>query len=139
MYGLTIIGISAGVLLVLTALFRVELKNGERLFLGGFRGWLDTVVSSLFEWFARVLSYLHAGVFRTTLHYIVHHILDRIIAALIRLQKRLFQVYEKNKWKHKTIERVDSKDNVDEHLSAIAEHKRETALTPAQKRKLRKH
>lgn len=134
--GLTVMGVSAVVLVVLTALFRAEMKRRERVLLGGVRGGLDAMVLYITGIFGRLCAHLQAGVIRTTMHYIVHHVLEGVISVLLRLQKRLFRVYEKNKWHHNP---SSGSENTDPHLTAIAEHKKETALTPAQKRKLRKH
>ena len=133
---LTVLGISAVVLLVLTALFRIEAKKKKRFFLSTVRGWLDAVVASVTHQCVCFFAHMRAGMMRTTVHYVVHHILGSIILFLTGLQKKLFRLYEKNKWQQKV---SLQNQGGDAHLNAIAEHKKDTALTAAQKRKMRKH
>lgn len=135
-YGLYVLGGSFGVLLALTLLYRAEQKHQTRLLLTGVRNALDRVVVWVQSFFAQVFTKLGAGAVRASLHYIVHHVLEGIIALLKRLQRRLFRAYERSKWQHSNV-----RDDVEPegHLHEIAKHKGETALTEAEKRKLRKH
>lgn len=133
---LSLLGGSAAVLLVLTVLFRKEAIHGERVFLSTARGKLDGVVLKIRNFWSKVFSHLGSGVFRATIHYIMHQFLGVIIHGLLRAQKKLFELHERHR---KINKHVQEKSEGDPHLTAIAAHKEETALSETEKRKRRAH
>ena len=133
--GLTAVGLSAGLLALLTLLFRTELARGERLFLSGVRTFLDKVVLWMSSKIGSFFSHIGAGSLRFIYHYLVHKMLSSFIRFLTRAQERLYALQHRNKRSAKVIRSSEDKT----HLEAIADHKVETTLSEAEKRKRRSH
>ncbi|MFT5831866.1 MAG: hypothetical protein ACI9SY_000242 [Candidatus Paceibacteria bacterium] len=98
-----------------------EQKKGERLFLTRFRNWLDRLCEGLAKRVRQMCT-----VTTVSCVYIIHQLraaLALAIAPRPRKQKRQRDplVFSKT----------------DNHLSSMHDHKSDTALTPAQKKKLR--
>ena len=133
---LSVVGGSAALLLVLVALFKKEASRGERVMFSGARAQFDRAVMAVSAAFQKVMSRMGAGVFRVTLHYIMHQVLGALIESLMKVQKKLFELHERHLKISKAV-REESEHN--SHLDAIAAHKEETALTEAEKRKMKAH
>jgi hypothetical protein len=98
-----------------------EQKKGERLFLTTLRGWLDRCLESLIS---RIRQVIH--VISISFMYVIHQLragLARAIAPQPRRQR-------------KPQERLQF-EKTDNHLSSMHDHKSDTALSTAQKKKLR--
>lgn len=124
---------SAFVLVVLFALFKKETAREERIVLSAAREHLDTAVLKVGGAIAHFFAQMGAGTFRATIHYVLHQVLGVVIGGLTRVQRKLYELYER----HTRMSREMRHSGGATHLNEIAAHKEETALTDAQKRKLR--
>jgi len=117
-------GIVLGVTMLLFAsmvlLVAQEQKAGERKVLRRFRGWLDRVLGKLIALIRRIIKTI-----TISFVYIVHQLRHAIAAAIAPRPRRRKQ---KDKLQ---FERTSN------HLSSMHDHKDDTALTEAQKKKLR--
>jgi hypothetical protein len=98
-----------------------EQKKSERLFLATFRSWLDCCLESLVHHLKQVMH-----VICISFMYVIHQLragLARAIAPQPRRQR-------------KPKERLQF-EKTDNHLSSMHDHKSDTALSTAQKKKLR--
>jgi len=117
-------GIVLGVTILLFAgmvlLVAKEQHAGERKVLRRFRGWLDRVLGkliALIRWICKTVS--------ISFVYVIHQLRLAIAAAIApRPRKRKQQA------------RIEY-ERTDNHLSSMHDHKADTALTEAQKKKLR--
>jgi hypothetical protein len=132
-----IILIASVLTLVFTAgVFRIEdARNGKLLFAVRLRGFFDAVVTKVVGKLSKVETYLGKGFVRLMLHYFAHGILRRVLSFVSSTQKKLEHLLRRNKQVAKEIRTKKEKT----HLDKIAEHKEETALTEAQKKKMRSH
>jgi hypothetical protein len=97
-----------------------EQKAGERKVLRRFRGWLDRVVGALIALMRRLLKTI-----KISFVYVVHQ-LRHAIAAAIAPRPRKRKQNDKLQF-----------ERTNNHLSSMHDHKADTALTDAQKKKLR--
>jgi cell division protein FtsB len=132
---LTYVGGSVTVLLLLTAIYIIEDSKGRRIILPRIRGWFDAVCRWFLLQASLFFSFFSKGFVRVLLHYGVHSILNRLLATLRKLEKKVEELVRRNRTVVKNIRKVHTKS----HLDEIAEHKEETALSPGQKKKLRSH
>jgi hypothetical protein len=117
-------GIVLGVTILLFAgmvlLVAQEQKAGERKVLGRFRGWLDRMLGKLIALVRRIIKTI-----TISFAYVIHQFRHTIAAAIAPRPRR-----RKSKDKLQ-FERTGN------HLSSMHDHKDDTALTEAQKKKLR--
>jgi hypothetical protein len=117
-------GIVLGVTILLFAsmvlLVAKEQKAGERKVLGRFRGWLDRMLGKVIALVRRIIKTI-----TISFVYVVHQLRHAVAAAIApRPRKRK----QKDKLQY---------ERTDNHLSSMHDHKADTALTEAQKKKLR--
>lgn len=122
-------------LLLLTFLYVAEDIKGERVFLGSIRVLLDSFLLFLKTLFLKGIHFFTNGFVRVLLHYGFHNILNRLLALLRSLEKRVEDLVRKNRKVVKDIHAVKTRN----HLDEIAEHQEETALTDTQKEEMRSH
>jgi len=123
---------SLATMLVLSILFRVEDARGKR-FLETIRSLFDTVCGVIARSIRRTRVWFGAGMVRLFFHYLAHKLL-KVGLAVMRTCERFFEKrlrYNRQK-AHKLSESIEQS-----HLAAIAEHKRDTALTEREKQHLR--
>jgi len=112
--GVTIL-LFAGMVLLVSS----EQKTGKRKVLGGLRGWFDRVCDAL-------IRMIRAGVHTISIScvYIIHQLRHAMAAAIAPRPRRRKQQAKLQ------YERTDN------HLSSMHDHKADTALSDAQKKKL---
>lgn len=98
-----------------------EQQRGERLFLPRVRGWVDRRLHS----FAKRVRQL-ARVIGVSCRYVVHQLRSGLARAIAPQPRRRKQPQERLQF-----------EKTNNHLSSMHDHKSDTALTPAQKKKLR--
>ena len=129
---LTYVGCSITVLALLILLYTIEDIRGKRLFLDGFRQWLDRVCAFILSKLSQLLNFFGMKFVRLLIHYSLHGLLKRILGGLRKLEKKVEELVRKNRKIATEIQLSKTKN----HLDAIAEHKEETALSEKQKEKL---
>lgn len=133
--GLTVVGVSAGALLLLVVLFRIESARGSRIFFPRLRTWLDTVVIWCSRRLSKLSLHVGTGAMRASVHYVVQKVLGFCISGLTRVEEHLSKLQLRNRRIAKIIRSEEEKN----HLDAIAAYKEENSLTDEEKRKRRMH
>jgi hypothetical protein len=131
---LVYLGGSAFVLLLLSFFFGLEDRRGDRVFLKGLRGWIDTLFVSLGNTTAFFLKQFWTGFVRLLFHYGAHQLLKRVLRSLQGLEHRLEKLVRQNK----AVARELGVERQRTHLDEIADYKQESALTTRERNKLLK-
>lgn len=118
---ISVLALATVILTVALVVISKEQKQGERLFLIRFRGWLDRVCESVSR---NVKSFVH--VIGISIMYLVHHFRAMLAKAIAPRPRRAKKQRDRLQF-----------EKTDNHLSSMHDHKSDTALTPAQKKKLR--
>lgn len=115
-----VLGVTILLFVGMVLLVAKEQNAGERKVLRGVRGWLDRVVGKLTSLIRRITKTISISFV-----YVVHQIRHTIAVAIApRPRKRK----QKDKLQY---------ERTNNHLSSMHDHKADTALTEAQKKKLR--
>lgn len=133
---LTYLGVSVGILFLLTVLYTAEDKKGERVVLAGVRAVLDALFLTILLWLTRLTKVFTHGFMRILLHYSLHRLLSRVLHTLQSLEKKVENLVRHNRRVVKTI-KEGTKEKT--HLQAIADHKEEFSLSEAEKEQMKKH
>lgn len=125
-----------GALLVMV---QAEKKRGKRFLLAGLRGWLDHHLALIGLRITGVWDHFVKYIVQLGWYYGIHSFLKAILATLVAFYERVEHVFENNRRRTKQL-RAEKKNGITEptgHLAEMAQHKADTALTPAQQRKLK--
>ena len=117
---------------VLAIIFAIEDRRGA-VFLPRVRAGADRLVTTIGSWWARILHHVANGSVRLMFHYLVH----RTLTLLTRVFSGASHYFEQLKRRNKRIARTVQKERFDSHLSLIAAHKKEQALTKREREVLR--
>lgn len=120
--------------ILITALYllnKAETAKGQRLFLSSLRSRLDSIVIARTENWNQWKKYVGASSFRLFLHYLLHQGLGFALFVIRWIEGKLHGLRRRNKM----VARVTS-DN-DNHLSHIAKHKEEVALSEEEQQERR--
>jgi hypothetical protein len=91
-------------------------------------------------WLATQWRFLVKHTIQLSWYYSIHSALRTVLTVLVQLYDRLELVFVRNRERAKVLRaerRAHSKQGEQSHLTAIREHKTATALTPAEKKKLK--
>lgn len=115
--------------IVLVWVMAREQARGERLVLVRLRGGLDTVLRRVAQTLRR--GYTVVGQFFLQLwwRYIVDQVLRRLLLAMSHTYDRMVSYFEYNRRQAKVIRKHRKQWQRSSHLTALAEHKSDTALS----------
>lgn len=130
-YGLTYVGVSLGVLLLLVIFFRFEDKRGRRVVLSGVRNSIDDAVLLSSNAIGSFFETIGSRGTRIVMHFIIHNVLKTILRLLEKSESGITRLLHSNRRKAHVIRESTART----HLHEIADHKVETALTDEEKRK----
>lgn len=119
------------------AITQTERRRGRRLFAGRIRGWLDTVVSGCERWFAKVWNHFVRYVLQLNWYYSIHSVLRTMLRFTQGVYTHFERMFERNRDRARELRREKRELSTMNHLRDLAEHKEDTALTPAQKQRLK--
>lgn len=122
-------------LIVLGRLFTLELRRGHRFFAERPRVFLDNCITSFSGRVGRFYTYISRYVITLSWYYSLHALLKVVLKFLAGTYNAVEAMLHRNRKRARKI-RIERKRE-QSHLSLIAEHKVETALTPDQKVKLK--
>ncbi|MEK7639473.1 MAG: hypothetical protein AAB388_04920 [Patescibacteria group bacterium] len=130
--------ITSSILFVaLTSLYEMERRRGHRLFLSSTRARLDAFVVAVTHRCTRAVDHFVHFVVKLNWYYSVHSFLRSVLVFLGAVYRYFEHHFEHNRARTKELRREKQKQSTENHLSQMAAHKVETALTPAQKRRLK--
>jgi hypothetical protein len=126
---------SATTLVIMTGVFRLEDTRGRLVVFPRLRTGLTHVLAALMARVAGWHPYLGRGFFRLLMHYFMHSFLRRTLNFVRRLEGKIERLMRQNRQVAKAIDAEKRQS----HLTAIAEHKLETALSEREKQRRRSH
>lgn len=137
--GLTWLIASASLFGLLVLTTQIEKKRGKRLFLKSLRGWFDGVVARVGSRIVNTWEHFVKYVVQLGWYYGLHSFLQAVLKTLIRFYERIERIFEVNRKRTKELraEKKQATEGTPSHLTEMAQHKVDTALTPAQQRKLK--
>lgn len=133
----TFSAVSIGIFILMLIVVHQEKKRGQRFFAGGARHALDVLVSRLSAKLLRTWNHFVKYVLQLNWYYSIHSVLKTILHAIQVFYFSFEKIFERNRARTKKLRAEHRQINQINHLSQMAEHKEETALTDAQKKKLR--
>ena len=120
-------------------LVSIEQRRGSRILLGGARARLDQLCVKIALQFRRSYEHFSKFVVQLGWYYSVHSFLRTILRLLIATYEYFESHFEQNRKRAKELRAERRRQQRQRtHLTEMAEHKAETALTPAQQKKVKK-
>lgn len=127
--------VAAGILVLLTGVFRVEdARGGQLVVLVRVRRLFDRFVCFLLDCAQKVSEYVRYSFMRLFFHYAAHRILKRLYAFTHFLETKTEELLRQNR---RVAKRIDAEKRVRSHLDDIADYKKETALSTEEIDRLR--
>ena len=133
----TFFALSIGVFTLMLIVVQLERRRGKRFFASKARNWLDAQFSSLGNWLIRSWNHFVRYVVQLNWYYSIHSVLKTILIAIQAFYSSFEKMFERNRSRAKKLRMEKRQLTSISHLSQMADHKADTALTPAQKKKLR--
>lgn len=116
----------------------VEVRQGNRTIMPGFRSRLDGVVVWVNSMVSLTLRYLDRHVIKLSWYYSLHSLLQAALRVVVALYDYLEQTFHANRKRARAIRAERRLGGVrSSMLQSVAEHKESSALSNAQKKKLR--
>lgn len=135
---LSVFLISAVSFVLLAVVTRMERRRGRRFFAGAVRTWLDVQVDRVGRGVSRSIDHFIKYMVQLNWYYSIHGVLRAFLRGIVAMYTYFERVFERNRERTKQLRKEKRELNELNHLRQMAKHKEETALTPAQQRKLRK-
>lgn len=138
--GLTWLVASTVLFVLMMVAIQAEKKRGQRFLLASVRGWLDTKIAYTGRRIAELWDHFTRYIVQLGWYYGIHSFLRAVLATLVASYERVERAFESNRQRTKQL-RAEKKQvtaTSANHLTEMAQHKVDTALTPAQQRKLKR-
>ncbi len=135
--GLTWLSISVALFIFLMWAVAVERKRGKRFLFTRVRAWSDKHVAAIGLRITLAWDHFTKYFLQLSWYYTVHSFLQAILKAIVAFYERIEHTFEVNRSRTKQLRAEKSQVTTQNHLTEMTKHKIDTALTPAQKRKLR--
>ncbi len=135
---LTAFSISTTFFVVFVFLIQQERRRGRRFFAARSRTWADRLVSAIEQGIAGSFNHFMRYMVQLNWYYSVHSLLRTFLRGLVKLYTFFEVIFEKNRKRTKELRAEKRQLSELNHLRQMAAHKVDTALSPAQKHKLRK-
>jgi hypothetical protein len=129
--------ISSLVFLVLTLLVHKERRRGRRFFAVKFRNWLDGRVSTGSQLLFRGWEHFNKYIVQLSWYYSIHSVLKTILKMLVTFYTYFENIFENNRKRTKQLRAEKRELNEFNHLQQMTDHRKETALTASQQKKLK--
>ena len=133
----TALTLSIAAFLFLLVVIQKEHRLGRRFFAASARSWLDGKVDEFESWILKSWNHFIKYIVQLHWYYSIHSLLHATLKLIIAFYTYFENVFEQNRKRTKKLRAEKRKIGELSHLGQVAEHKEGTALTPAQKVKLR--
>jgi hypothetical protein len=133
----TFLAMSIGVFTLMLIVVQIERRKCKRLFAARVRGGLDKVIRAFEIWLIRTWNHFVRYVVQLNWYYSIHSVLKTLLLTIQMFYASFEKIFERNRNRTKKLRMEKRQLNSINHLSQMADHKVDTALTPAQKKKLR--
>lgn len=134
---LTVLLGSVALFAAFSAVVQVEQGRGRRLFLSRGRAALDRGLLSVYKRIGVALDHFVHFVVKLGWYYSIHSFLRTTMNMLVSLYEYLEYKFEKNRERAAVLHRRRREQAKGTHLSQVAAHKHEVALTPEQEAELK--
>ncbi|MCA9362537.1 hypothetical protein KC906_04130 [Candidatus Kaiserbacteria bacterium] len=135
---LTALAVSLGTFVVLVGVTVQERRRGRRFFAGSVRQWCDAKADRLERGTTESIDHFVKYMVQLNWYYSIHSVLRTFLRAIVAVYTYFEHVFERNRERTKQLRNEKRKLSELNHLRQMTKHKEETALTPAEQRKLRK-
>ena len=133
----TTVLVSGLLLLLLMVIIEKERRRGQRFFFIGLRGWLDRLVGGFEQWLVKSWQHFIKYILQLNWYYSIHSVLRTILTMTVAIYSYFENVFENNRARTKKLRAEKRRLKEKNHLQKMADHKKDSALTPAQQKKLR--
>lgn len=127
--------------LVTATLFLIiskERRSGRRFFASRVRSWFDVKIDRAGDKLVKKINHFVKYIVQLNWYYSIHSVLRTIMKVTVAVYSYVENVFEKNRYRTKKL-RVEKRQlEQSNHLQQMADYKKDTMLTPAQQRKLKK-
>lgn len=131
-----LVSVFAGTVVLVTV--NKERRRGRRFFAAHVRAWCDTKVAVIEDFLVRNFEHFIKYILQLNWYYSIHSVLRTTLRAIVAAYTYVENVFEKNRARTKRLRAEKRQLSEYNHLQQMAAHRKDTALTPAQQRKLRK-
>ncbi len=137
---ITTLAISITSFVLVMLLVGSEQKRGKRIVLGSLRNWLDKVVGTIEFKIHDAIDHFIKYVVRLNWYYGIHSFLKAVLALIVKSYEYVEKVFEHNRNLTKQLRaEKKNKETTSSHLTAMAQHKVDTKLSPAEARRRKKN
>lgn len=133
----TFFAMSIGVFALMLIVVQVERRRQKRLLAARVRGWFDKKIRGFESWVVQTWNHFVRYVVQLNWYYSIHSVLKTFLLMIQVFYASFEKIFERNRNRTKKLRMEKRQLNTVNHLSQMADHKADTALTPAQKKKLR--
>lgn len=135
---LTVFSVSFCTFLVLVGVTQQERRRGRRFFAAGLRTWLDRLVERVARGLGRRVDHFVKYIVQLNWYYSIHGVLRTFLRGIVAVYTYFENLFERNRARTKQLRKEKRELNELNHLRQMAKYKEETALSPAEQRRLRK-
>ncbi len=137
---LTTLAISITSFVLVMLLVQGEQRRQKRFFLSAFRSWLDKVVAHIEFIIGDAIDHFIKYVVRLNWYYGIHSFLKAVLALIVTSYEYVERIFEHNRHRAKELRAEKKhKESSGNHLTAMAQHKVDTKLTPSEAKRRKKH
>ncbi|MCB9815058.1 hypothetical protein H6785_00535 [Candidatus Nomurabacteria bacterium] len=123
--------------IALLVVIHKERRRGRRFFASKFRDWLDRLVEVASSLLLKSWEHFSKYIVQLSWYYSLHSVLRTILKIIVAVYTYFENLFERNRDRTKQLRSEKRQLNEFNHLHQITTHKQETALSPAQQKKLR--
>lgn len=125
-------------LVLLLVVTSKERRTGRRFFAVGLRSWLDGVVEIIGARIMQSVTHFMRYMVQLNWYYSIHSVLRTVLRGLVAVYTFFEHLFERNRKRTKELRAEKRQLSELNHLRQMADHRENTALTPAEQRRLRK-
>lgn len=133
----TAFSVSIFVFISLIFLVQKERQRGRRFFASDARGWLDKMFDRIGKSLVDNWNHFARYIVQLNWYYGIHSFLKTLLRVIVAFYTYFENMFERNRSRTKQLRFEKRELNELNHLNQMAKHRKDTALTPAQKRKLK--
>lgn len=130
-----LVSIFVGTLLIV--IVRKERRRGRRFFASSTRAWLDRKTQRCGELVLNSWEHFSKYIVQLSWYYSIHSILRTLLRMIVAVYTYFENAFESNRNRTKQLRAEKRQLSEFNHLHQMTAHKRETALSPAEQKKLR--
>jgi hypothetical protein len=129
---------ATAIFLVVAVVVQIEQFRSRRLFWGGVRGLLDVKLVQFAKAWTEHWHHFTQYIVKLGWYYSIHSLLRTLLKLLVSMYTYLEHIFERNRKRTKELRQERKQKTEKSHLTQIADHKAETALTSTEKTELRR-